>query len=162
MSGVSGNDQCRFCHTAVESVGHLVSASQTLLADGHYTACHNKICKYIHWKICKEYKIEVKDKVWDHEPESVTSNRGIIIFYDKIILTGRYIEGGAIRPDIVIWNKEETTAKIIDVTLPTDFGLNRAERQKITKYQELKNNLKNTWELKEIGIISVVVGQQDL
>ncbi|XP_068205439.1 zinc finger protein 300-like [Palaemon carinicauda] len=31
MVGISGNDQCRFCHAAVESVGYLVSACQTLI-----------------------------------------------------------------------------------------------------------------------------------
>ena len=29
------------------------------------------------------------------------------IFYDNIIPTGRYIEGGAIKPDILIWNKRK-------------------------------------------------------
>ena len=158
MAGISGNDQCRFCHAAVDSVSHLISACQTLLADGHYTARHNKICKYLHWKTCKEYKIEVKDKVWQHEPDPVTSNGTVTIFYDKEIPTGRYIEGGAIKPDIVIWDRERKTAKIIEVTVPNDFGLNRAERHKITKYQDLKNDLKSTWALKEMEIILVVVG----
>ena len=57
----------------------------------------------------------------------------------------------------MIWNKEEKTAKIIEVTVPNDFDLNRAERHKITKYQDLKNDLKSTWALKEIEIIPVVV-----
>lgn len=43
------------------------------------------------------------------------------------------------------------------MTLPSDFALNRAERHKINKYQDLKNYLKNTWALKEIAIILVVV-----
>ena len=158
MAGISGNDQCRFCQAAVESVSHLTSACQTLLADGHYTARHNKICRYLHWKICREYNIETKEKVWEHEPDPVTSNGNVTIYYDKEIPTGRYIEGGAIKPDIVIWNKAEKTAKIIEVTVPNDFGLNRAERHKITKYQDLKNDLKSTWALKEIVIIPVVVG----
>ena len=162
MAGISDNDQCRFCHAAVESASHLVSACQILLADGHYTTRHNKICKYLHWKACREYKIETKEKIWEHEPDPVISNGNITIFYDKKIPTGRYIEGGAVKPDILIWNKEEKTAKIIEVTVPNDFGLNRAERQKITKYQDLKNDLKSTWALKEIEIIPVVVGATGL
>lgn len=43
------------------------------------------------------------------------------------------------------------------MTLPSDFALNRAERHKINKYQDLKNYLKNTWALKEIAIILVMV-----
>ncbi|XP_068206209.1 uncharacterized protein [Palaemon carinicauda] len=104
MTGISGNDQCGFCYTAVEIVGHVVSACHTLLADGQYTARHNMIYKYTYWKICKECNIEVKDKIWEHEPDPVTSNRCITIFYDKIILTGGDI-GGAIKPDNVICNE---------------------------------------------------------
>ena len=66
MAGISTDDKCRFCHDKVESAKHLVSACQTLMADGWYTKGHDKICKYIHWKICKEYNIKVKDKIWKH------------------------------------------------------------------------------------------------
>ena len=162
MAGISQSDQCRFCHTAVESVNHLVSGCQTLLADGYYTIRHNKICRYIHWKICKEMEIATRGKVWEHEPEPVVANEKVTIFYDKVIPTGRFIESGAIKPDIVIWNRQEKTAQIIDVTVPNDYGLNRAEREKITKYQDLKNDLRTTWKLKDSSIIPVVVGATGL
>ena len=84
------------------------------------------------------------------------------MFYDKDIQAGRYIKDKAIKPDIVIWNKKEKTALIIDVAVPNDYGLNRAEREKITKYQDLKNDLKKTWSLKEISIIPVVIGATGL
>ena len=57
----------------------------------------------------------------------------------------------------MIWNKEEKIAKIVVVTVSNDFGLNRAERHKITKYQDLKNGLKTTWALREIDMMPVVV-----
>ena len=60
MAGLSDNDQCRFCHAAVESATHLVSACEIMLADGHYTKRHNRVCRYLHWKIRKGYKIETK------------------------------------------------------------------------------------------------------
>ena len=46
---VTSIDTSEHTHSAaVETVSHLVSGCQTLLADGHYTACHSsKICKYI-------------------------------------------------------------------------------------------------------------------
>ena len=77
----------------------------------------------MHWKICKELKIEVKESIWEHEPEPMVVNRNVTVFYDKIIPTGRYIEGSVIKPDLVIWNKQEKTAKIVEVTVPNDYGL---------------------------------------
>ena len=74
MAGLSNNDQCRFCHTAVESTSHLVSACQTMLGNGHYTARHNKVCIYLHWTICKENQIETQ-AVWLHEPQSLPPRR---------------------------------------------------------------------------------------
>jgi len=157
MCGITSSDQCRFCHTAVESTNHLVSGCKTLLGDGHYTRRHNKVCRYLHWKICREKEIETKE-VWNHEPQDVVANETTTIFYDKEIKAGRYVENGAVKPDIVIWDKENKSAKIIEVSVPNDFGLNRAEREKVTKYQDLKNDLRDTWDLNTIEIIPVIVG----
>lgn len=67
----------------------------------------------------------------------------------------------SIQPDIVIWNKSERTAFIIDVNISNDFGFNRIEWEKI-KYQNLKNDLKMTWSLIEININLIVIGATHL
>jgi len=91
MCGIANSDQCRFCHTAVESTSHLVSGCKTLLGDGYYTSRHNKVCRYLHWKICQEKEIETHE-VWSHEPQDVITNETTRIFYDKEIRAGRYVE----------------------------------------------------------------------
>ena len=117
---------------------------------------------YLHWKILNDLKIPVKEP-WLHEPAPVTTNGKVVVFYDKIITAGRYIESSAIRPDQVVWDKENRTAQIIDVCVPNDYGLNRAEREKVTKYQDLKNDLKkNLGTLKSIEVLPVVVGATGL
>ena len=161
MAGLSQDDQCRFCHEAVESGNHLMSGCKILLADGHYTKRHNKVCRYLHWSICREYNIETKP-VWLHEPAMTTAQGDIVILYDKPLHCGRYIDGGAIKPDIVVWHRTEKWAKIIEVSVPNDFGLNRVEREKQNKYQDLKHDLRDTWDLEEIEIIPVIVGATGL
>ena len=154
---LTNSDKCRFCHTEVESPSHLMSGCKILMADGHYTKRHNKVCKYLHWTILNDNSIPTKE-VWLHEPEPVTANEDVTIYYDKIIPTGRFIESGAVKPDIVVWNKKEKSALIIDVSVPNDFGINRAEREKVTKYQDLKNALRESWNLSSIEVIPVIVG----
>ena len=105
--------------------------------------------------------MEVKP-AWEHKPESITATEDITIFYDKNILPGRFIENKAIKPDIVVWDKAKRSAKIIEVTVPNDFGLTVAERTKLNKYQDLKNDLRTTWELDSIEIIPVVIGATGL
>ena len=161
MAKLSDSDKCRFCHTEVESSSHLMSACQTLMGDGHYTKRHNAVCRYIHWKICNAIGMETKP-VWDHEPERSTAHEDFVIYYDKPIPLGRFVEGGAIKPDIVLWDRKSKAAQIIEVSVPNDYGLNRAEREKTNKYQDLKNDLRTTWGLKEIELIPVIVGATGL
>lgn len=161
MAKLTNDDRCRFCHVAVESITHLVSSCQTLLADGRYTARHNKVCRYLHWTVCNHYKIET-GPVWLHEPNPITATEDVSVFYDKNIVLGRYVEGGAIKPDIVVWDKIQKNAKIIEVSVPNDYGINRAEREKMHKYQDLKNDLRTTWDLDSIDIIPVIVGATGL
>ena len=161
MAGLTQDDQCRFCKAAVESTSHLVSACDTMLTDGHYTARHNKVCRYLHWSICKHFEIETQP-VWLHEPQLITATEDVSIFYDKPLNVGRYIEGGAIKPDIVVWDRKKKEAKIIEVSVPNDFGINRAKRVKVNKYQDLKNDLRQTWELENIEIVPVIVGATGL
>ena len=161
MVNLSDNDKCRFCHTEVESISHLISGCQTLMGDGHYTNRHNAVCRYIHWKICNAIGMATKP-VWEHEPARSTAHEDFVIFYDKPIPLGRYVEGGAIKPDIVLWDRQSKTAQIIEVSVPNDYGLNRAEREKRNKYQDLKNDLRNTWGLKNIELIPVIIGATGL
>ena len=97
-----------------------------------------------------------------HEPAPTTAYEDYVIFYDRPLSLGRYVESGAVRPDIVIWDKKSKTAQIVEVTVPNDFGLNRAEREKNNKYQDLKNDLRTTWGLKDIELIPVVIGATGL
>ena len=68
------------------------------------------------------------------------------------------IENGALRPDRVLRYKKEMKALLIEVSVPSDFGLNNAEINKVTKYQDLKNEVKRSWKLKSTKIIPVVIG----
>lgn len=118
---------------------------------------HNKVCKYLHWTILNSKNIPTQ-KVWLHEPEPVTANDEVTVYYDKIIPTGRFIESRGVKLNIVVWNRKERSAIIIDVSVPilSHFGINRAEREKVTKYHDLKNALRESWDLKEIDVIPVV------
>ena len=161
MCGLQESDKCRFCHKETESSNHLISGCQTLLADGHYTKRHNKVCSYIHWTICQAHNNQTED-IWKHQPEPVTANKEVTIFYDKPIPTGRYIENKAIKPDIVVRNHLKKSALIIDISVPIFYGINRAEREKITKYQDLKHALKEEWQLEEIEVIPIIIGATGL
>lgn len=156
--GLVDDDRCRFCGQAVESTNHLLSGCGTLLAEGRYTVRHNRVCRVIHWKLCKEFGFPVVNESWKHEPPPIIENTNAKITYDHHIPVARPILNSALRPDIVLFNKNRNTGLIIDVSVPGDFGISRQEREKIVKYQDLKNDMKETYHLKEVEIVPVIFG----
>ena len=44
-----------------ETIAHLVSGSPEL-AKTEYIHCHNKAAAHMHWKVCKAFGIEVKER----------------------------------------------------------------------------------------------------
>ena len=158
MAKLISDDRCRFCKTDQESVSHLLSACKVLLADGYYTKRHNKLCRYLHWIISKEYNLPYAENVWEHEPSDICGNEEVTVYYDKILPTARYIEESAVKPDLTIWNRKEKTAQLIEVSVPNDFGINQAERVKKTKYLDLMDDLKRSWKLNKIEVTPIIVG----
>ena len=72
----------------------------------------------MHWKNCKEFGTEVKERWYEHEPKTVTENESVTILWDMPIHTDRTI--AANRPDIVLKNKKDKTCLLIDMTILLD------------------------------------------
>ena len=55
---------------------------------------------------------------------------------------------------------KEKTALLIEMSLPSDFDLNNAEIKKMTKYQDLRNEVKRSWKRKSIKIVPELEQQE--
>ena len=60
------------------------------------------------------------------------------------------------RPDIVILNKMEKKAIILNFAIPGDKRIIDKEKEKIVKYQNIKREILKLWNLKKIDVIPVV------
>ena len=96
------------------------------------------------------------EKWYDHRPEKVTENEKVKILWDMKIQTDKILEHS--RPDIVVFEKEKRTCKIVDVACPFDTRVVEKEREKVDKYQELKHELKTIWNCSEVTVIPAVIG----
>ena len=56
---------------------------------------------------------------------------------------------------MVLKHKKEESALLIEVSVLNDFGLNATEIRKMTKRQDLKNEVKRIWKLKKAEIVPV-------
>ena len=67
-----------------------------------------------------------------------------MLTYDITIPSSVNRENKALRPDIRMRYKKEKKALLIEVSVPSDFGVNNAEIKKMTKYQDLKIEVKRS------------------
>ena len=109
----------------------------------------------MHWAICKEFGIEVKEQWYEHEPKTVTWNDSVTILWDMPIHTDRTI--AANRPDIVLKNKKDKICLLIDMTVSLDTNTSVKATQKFTKYKELEIEVERMWGLKTTTV-PVVMG----
>ena len=77
--------------------------------------------------------------------------------HDFMIPSGVNIENKALQPDIILQYKkgEEGIAKWGVNT--SDFRWNNAEIKNMTKYQDLKNEVKRSWKLKNAKVVPVMI-----
>ena len=143
------------CSQHEETVDHIVSGCE-VLAKTEYISRHNNAAAYLHWSICKDHDIEITDKWYEHEPETVMHNKdnNITIMWDMLVNTDRTITAN--RPDIIVKVSVNFTCKLIDMTVPSDRNIALKETENKSKYKELELDVQRMWHMKTV-VIPVVV-----
>ena len=150
------SDKCRMCKQLQETSEHLVSGCSKL-AQKEYKRRHDKIATLIHWNILKEKGFPTEQQWYNHQPNTVTESATTKILWDFNIQTDKVIE--ARRPDILVPDKINKAATIIDIAVPTDRNVKDKQDEKIDKYQELAFELKRLWKLVQLPrVVPVVIG----
>ena len=146
---------CRLCGEHTESVSHIVAECKKL-AQREYKRRHDNVAKIVHWKLCKKYDLESKDKWYEHVPLGCMENDTIKLLWDINVQCDHVIE--ARRPDIILVDKENKVCTIIDVAVPGDIRVGEKETEKVEKYQDLKREIAKIWKMKEVKVVPIVVG----
>ena len=102
-----------------------------------------------------KFGIEVSEKWYQHEPDTVVENEKSKILWDMNIWKDHIIE--AHRPDIVVIDKAKNHCQIIDFAVPYDSRVEQKELEKKEKYHNLARELKNICIMKAI-VTPVVIG----
>ena len=116
----------------------------------------------LHWRLCQEYGFEAHNVSWKHDPQPLLENENARITYDFVVPASRHVTNSAVRPDIVVMDKRTRKGYIIDVCVPNDYRMGRQEREEIIKYQDLKYDMADTYNLQPVDIIPVVIGATGL
>ena len=111
--------------------------------------------KKVHWLLCRKFEIDCEDKWFSHKPDLVLENGECKILWDFAIQTDKEIEHKS--PDLVVIDKKKRKCKIIDIAVPGDQNIKVKELEIITKYQDLRLQLQELWDVKAT-VIPIVVG----
>ena len=146
---------CRLCSETGETISHIVSECSKL-AQREYKRRHDNVARIVHWKLCEKFNLEKSEKWYLQKPQTVSENVNDKLIWDMNIKCDNVIVER--RPDIVIVNKTEKRAIIIDIAIPGDKIIIDKEKEKIEKYQNVKREIQRLWNLKKIDVIPVVLG----
>ena len=75
------------------------------------------------------------------------------VLWDMTIQYDHVIE--ARRPDIVVVEKENNKAIIVDIASPWDHRVYEKEGEKIEKYQDLKREIGRLWGIRHLEVVPV-------
>ena len=106
--------------------------------------------------ICKKYGLQHSKKWNEHAPEGAVENKEIEVLWDINIQCDNLIE--ARRPDLIVIDKKEEKGIIIDIAVSADVRVEKKEKEKVEKYQDLKREIRRLWKLRYVEIVPVVIG----
>lgn len=154
------DDRCRLCSTTSESIQHL-SSGCSYLAPRDYLSRHNAVGGIVHQAICLgKGLIEEEKPYYSYLPERLLENDQVKVYWDMPLTTDRLIRHN--KPDILVIYKNEQRASVIDIIIPLDDNIRKARMEKITKYQELSEELKRMYGLVKVEILPVVISSNGL
>ena len=104
--------------------------------------------------ICTEYGLEVPRSQWKTPPKVVENDQAKIL-WDFQIKTDKLVMAN--QPDIVLIDKKQQKAVVIDIVIPSDSNIWRKDHEKIDIYQGLKEELEKMWGIKAT-VVPVVIG----
>ena len=114
------------------------------------------MARYIHCQLCGKCGLERANSWYEQKPEGVVESENFKILWDFTVQCDRKIE--ARRPDIVFIDKNESEVVVIDVAISGDDRVKDKEREKLEKYQLLKDENAQVWRMRKVIVVPAVIG----
>ena len=150
------DDKCRICNTYPETIHHIIAGCPSL-SQNVYTYRHDNVAKYLYIKIGEHAGLMKGNEKWyEIKPECVTENENFKVLWNFQIITDHQINHN--KPDIVLVNKVQKTAQIIDIAVPMDINVVAKRFEKLKNYANLAIEIKDSWNLNSVSIIPVIIG----
>ena len=139
------NDWCRLCRQAAETIHHITSGC-VVMAPTKYLQRHDNVCNYVHDLLLNEFDFKENQTAWyQHQPRTVEENANAKILWNFAVHTDHALQHN--KPDIIVINKTNNKALIIDVAVPNDNNVfvNVSTRSERTAIWQLKSKRCRGW-----------------
>ncbi|XP_072152555.1 uncharacterized protein [Bemisia tabaci] len=114
------------------------------------------IKKTIHLALGKDRELcDTAEPYYKYCPATVLENQRFRLYWDNPILTDKTIMAN--RPDIVLVDKRDRTAYIIDISIPNYHNLELKYQEKMVKYLPLAAEMKRLWNLNIVCIKPLIM-----
>ena len=142
-TSVNGEERCRMCGKATESVPHILAGCGAL-AQTLYLARHNNTLKILFFQVIRALDLVTSEVQWfsKTQPKPVYENERTIAYWD-IPLYADNTHVKANRIDATIVNKENKKVSMIEMSWPWVENREEKAAEKTTKYGPLR------WELEQ-------------
>jgi hypothetical protein len=144
----------KLCKQHEETIDHLTSGCP-ILENSEYSMRKSKVDAHLHYSVCKALGTVTTDKWYTQTPERVCERENVCVLWNQGVQTDTEVTAN--KPDIIIKNKKEKTAILIDVAIPADRNVMQKEAGKKLKYKSLCIEIQPMWNMKCM-IITVVIG----
>ena len=142
--------KCRICSRSdEESVFHLVCSCPILAPTLYLHVRHNQVARILYQEVLQNERLEFS-------PPEVTTKNQLEVWWDQEIKTTKKVKQN--RPDMTIWNNEDMTCKIVEVTCPLDTNLQQAYELKQQKYIQLISQMQILYPKYKFSTVIIVVG----
>jgi hypothetical protein len=88
---------------------------------------------------------------YSYTSESCLENDNYKLYFDRTVLIDIHIKHN--RPDIIILNKQQKQAYLLDIAVPNSHNITQTYNTKINKYLELSVAMRNLWGLEKKSIL---------
>ncbi|XP_014353042.1 uncharacterized protein LOC106706494 [Latimeria chalumnae] len=154
------SDKCCFCGTTTESIQHIVD-SCPVLSYSEYLHWHNNVAKIIHQQLTKDNGLLGEETPhFKYQPARILEKDGVKIYWDEPIATDYTVAHN--RPDILVLDRKNKQADIIDIAVPNDENVSKTWAEKIRKYQDFAIDLKHVYQLESMRVLPVIISANGL
>ena len=148
---------CRLCGREEETIFHITSACSYFSSNLYLHSRHNPIAKEIHHQVVAQLR-EGEENLRKPRgmPPTTLKVGDTEIWWDREVNTLTKIPHN--RPDLIIWDTDNSTCKVIDVCVPLDTNVELRETTKRNSYIDLVDQLQRIYPKYKYTIVSIIVG----